>query len=494
MPASCNSESSQNVRPCSPIADTNLTRFRLALAAIAFVIFVETIDSSIVAIALPSIATDFHADFALTQWVVLVSVLTQASLSLVVGWFGSAFGNKRILISGLVLVTVGNILCALAPSLSWLIGFRLLQGIGMTMIGALVLAIITETFSADRRPQGFGFVGAMVSIGIVVGPLAGGVILEHFHWRMIFVFDLLFVGVTFPLVLRYVESRTGSGPRKFDLVGAALFFTSLLTFLLATSYNFGSIALWVAPVLYSVSGLSLALFIRQEFHCKHAVLNLGLFKDASLSVYLAARYLSFVVFGGIFLILPFYLENLLNFSPDTVGMLFAIQPLFFGTASWLSGKLTIRFGSRFLVICALAILSSAYFWLSFLSSELILWQFAFQMTILGIGSGLLNAPSNQLIFGSARPHNLSMMSSLTALTRIHARSTGIAILGSLWGTLALARAPLEITSSAVFANAQISSLGTVCFVGTLILLGVLLVCLVETWVHLRQSPPELSLP
>ena len=278
-----------------------------------------------------------------------------------------------------------------------------------------------------------------VDSSIVVGPLAGGVILEHYHWRMIFVFDLLFVGVTFPLVLRYVESRSGSGRRNFDLVGAAFFFASLLTFLLATSYNFGNMGNWVVPALYTVSGLSLALFIRQEFLCKYAVLNLSLFRDASLSVYLAARYLSFVVFGGIFLILPFYLENLLNFSPDTVGMLFAIQPLFFGTASWLSGKLTIRFGSRFLVICALTILATAYFWMSFLSSELILWQFASQMTILGIGSGLLNAPSNQLIFGSARPHNLSMISSLTALTRIHARSTGIAILGSLWGTLALAR-------------------------------------------------------
>ena len=481
------------VRLCSSIAVTNLTPFRLALAAIAFVIFIETVDTSIVAIALPSIASDFHADFVLTQWVVLVSVLTQASLSLVVGWFGSAFGNKKILISGLVLVAVGNILCAMAPSLSWLIAFRLLQGIGMTMIGALVLAITTETFTTDRRPQGFGFVGAMVSIGIVVGPLAGGVILEHYHWRMIFVFDLLFVGVTFPLVLRYVEGRSGSGHRNFDLVGAAFFFASLLTFLLATSYNFGNMGNWVVPALYTVSGLSLALFIRQEFLCKHAVLNLSLFRDASLSVYLAARYLSFVVFGGIFLILPFYLENLLNFSPDTVGMLFAIQPLFFGTASWLSGKLTIRFGSRLLVICALTILASAYFWMSFLSSELIPWQFASQMTILGIGSGLLNAPSNQLIFGSARPHNLSMISSLTALTRIHARSTGIAILGSLWGTLALARAPVALTGSAVFANAQISSLGTVCFVGTLILLGVLSVCLVETWFHVRQSLPKLTL-
>ncbi len=464
-----------------------MARYRLALAAIAFIIFIETVDSSIVAIALPSIAHDFHVDYVLAQWVVLVSVLTQASLSLVVGWLGSVYGSKRILLIGLTLVSVGNILCALAPSIGWLIGFRFVQGIGMTMIGALILAITTETFAPHNRAQGFGFVGAMVSLGIVAGPLAGGVILEHLHWRMIFVFDLLFVGVTFPLTLRYMQIRTGTGQGKFDFGGAALFFLSLLTFLLATSYDFGSSAAWMAPALYLVSGLSLLVFIWLESRTPHAVLNLSLFTDSSLSVYLTVRYLSFLVFGGIMLILPFYLEDLLGLNPGAVGVLFAIQPLFFGAASWFSGKLTPRVGPRFLALCALTMLAAGYYWMSFLSAELILWRFVFQMILLGIGTGLLNAPSNQLIFGSAHPRNLSMISSLTMLARIHARSTGIAILGGLWVALTLARSPGDMADMVAMQGAQISSLGTVCLIGSAILLGTLMFCLGETWIYWRRS-------
>ena len=470
-----------------------LTRYRLALTAIAFIIFIETVDSSIVPIALPSIANDFHTDYVLTQWVVLVSVLAQASLSLAVGWLGSVYGNKRILIMGLVLVATGNILCALAPTLGWLIGFRFVQGVGMIMIGALILAITTETFASGNRVQGFGFVGAMVSVGIVVGPLAGGVILEHLHWRMIFVFDLLLVGITFPLTIRYVQDRTGTGQDKFDFGGTTLFFASLLTFLLAASYDFGASAAWAVQALYVASGLSLLLFIWRESHTQHAVLDLRLFKDPRLSVYLTIRYVSFLVFGGIMLILPFYLEDLLDLNPGTVGVLFAIQPLCFGTASWYSGKLTQWLGPRSLILCALAILASGYYWMSFLPSELILWQFVAQMIILGLGMGLLSAPSSHLIFGSARPHNLSMLSSLAALARIHARSTGIAILGGLWVALTLARAPGNIADPVAMQAAQISSLGTVCLVSALILLTLLAFCLSETWMYLRRSQPDTPL-
>ncbi len=471
-----------------------MTRHRLALTAIAFIICIETVDSSIVAIALPSIAKDFHTDYALTQWVVLVSVLVQASLSLAVGWLGSVYGNKRILIMGLVLVATGNVLCALAPTLGWLIGFRFVQGIGMTMLGTLILAITTETFAPGDRAQGFGFVGAMVSVGIVVGPLAGGFILEHLHWRMIFVFDLLLVGVTFPLTVRYMQDHAGTGRGKFDFGGTTLFFASLLTFLLAASYDFGSSTAWTAPALYIASGLSLLLFIWRESHTPHAVLDLSLFKDSRLSVYLTIRYVSFLVFGGIMLILPFYLEDLLDLNPGTVGTLFAIQPLCFGTASWCSGKLTPWVGPRSLVLCALVLLASGYYWMSFLPSELILWQFVAQMTILGLGSGLLNAPSNHLIFGSARPHNVSMISSLTALARIHARSTGIAILGGLWVALTLARAPGTMAAPVAMQGAQISSLGTVCLVGALIVLTLLVCGLGETWMYLRRSQPDTPRP
>ena len=131
-------------------------RHRLALTAVAFALFVETIDVSIVSLALPAIAQDFDAPFTWVQWVALVSAMIQASLSLMIGAMGDMFGNKRVLVWGLVLTGVGNVLCAAAPSLSWLILFRVVQAVGLTMSGALLLAIVIETFPAADRGKAFG--------------------------------------------------------------------------------------------------------------------------------------------------------------------------------------------------------------------------------------------------------------------------------------------------------------------------------------------------
>lgn len=462
-------------------------RHRLSLAAIAFIIFVETVDSSIVPLALPSIAADFGADYQVIQWVVLVSVLTQASLSLVVGWLGTVHGNRRVLMPGLVLVGVSNVLCALSPTLGWLIAFRLLQAIGMTLIGALILAITTQAFAHGNRAQGFGFVGAMVSCGIVIGPAVGGFILEHLHWRMVFVFDLLFLAIALPLALTGLDNPSGSGSRKFDMPGAVLFCGSLLAFLLATSHDLSRFPDWTQPALYALAGICLTLFVRQELRSPHAMLDLSIFRMPSLTVYLAARYVGFVVFGGVTLLLPFYLETLQGISPDRVGILYAISPAFFGLSSWLSGNLTRLTGSRPLVLASLLLLILAYSWLGLVSEKLHLWQFIAQMILLGLGSGMMNAPSNDLIFGSAGSHNMSMLSGLTTLARIHARATGIAILGNLWGLIALAKAPAAETGSVEFRSAQISGFGDICLLGAFILVAMLAACAGETWVHRRTS-------
>lgn len=458
---------------------------RGALVAIAFAIFIETIDVSSISLALPSIATSFGVAFPQVQWVVLASVLTQATLSLVIGWFGDVYGNKRILVTGLVLTGLGNLLCTVSPSLAWLIAARIVQGVGLTMAGALILAIVTETFAARDRGKAFGFIGTMVSIGIVVGPLAGGLILEVSNWRVIFIFDLLFVLCTIPLALRFIVHAPEAGHRPFDYVGALTFFISLLAFLLAsTATDPGPSTLW----LYVLAGASLATFVLHEMQTRHAMLNLNLFRTGAFSVYLATRYIVFMVFGGIALILPFYLETMLGLEPATVGVLLAIQPCFFGAGSWVSGQLVERIGRRPLILAALVLLAAAYYWLSFLSFDFVLWQFACQMVLAGIGLGMLPPPSNSIIFSSAHQKNLGMISSLTALVRIHSRSLGIAVLGGIWVYLTRVRTPLQ-TGTALSGElaAQLESFAAVCVIAALIVLATLVLCSGETLVYRRQQ-------
>lgn len=467
------------------------TRQRLALAAIAFAIFVETIDTSIVSLALPTIAEDFGAEFARVQWVVLISVLTQASLSLVIGWLGDVFGNKRILLAGIGLTALGNVLCAAAPSLAWLIAFRAVQGVGLTMLGALILAIVSTAFHGSQQSQAFGFIGTMVSIGIVVGPLTGGLILRHFPWRAIFLFDLAIIGVTFPLVLKYLDATPGAGKRAFDVWGACAFFVSLLAFLFASTYEGGGALPGAPPLWYALSALMAGAFVWHELRTRQPMLNLGLFRTRAFTVYLGARYIVFLVFGGVWLILPFYLETMIGLEPDVIGLLLTVQPLFFGAGSWTAGHLMDRSGRRPLILMALLALGAGYAWMSFLTADWRLWAFVAQMTLVGLGFGFLHPPANSIVFGSVQRRNLGMVSSLTTLVRIHSRTLGIAVLGNVW--LALTRWRTAGADSLLPGeyDAQIASFGTVCLIGAVIIGLTWVVCLGETVGYRRRRAGHL---
>lgn len=471
-----------------------LTPHRLALSAVAFAIFIETIDSSIVPLALPAMTHTFETEFTRIQWVVLASVLTQASLSLVIGSFGDIAGKKKILMGGLILTGIGNLLCTVAPTLNWLIAFRVVQGIGLTMAGALIMGIVTETFPTTQRTQAFGFIGLMVALGIVIGPLAGGLILKSFSWRLVFVFDAVFVVLAIPLAHRYLKSSPGLGWQGFDVLGAIAFFCSLFAFLLASTFSQQQTnGLPYGPLLYALSGVSFLLFVVRELKTANPILDLKLFRTGEFSVYLGTRYLTFFVYGGIWLILPFYLETLLHLAPTRIGMLLATQSAVFGAGSWISGHLTDRIGRRPLLLTSLVFLTGAYAWMSSLVTEFHMASFVSQMVLIGLGSGMLQPPANSIIFSSASHRNLGMVSSLTAVVRIHSRSLGIAVLGGVWVFLTrswLAGNP-DARNPLVEATAQIESFGLVCMIASLILGSIGLVCLVETvlYYHRRRNVP-----
>ena len=461
---------------------------RLALAAVAFALFVETIDVSIVSMALPAIAQEFDAPFTRVQWVALVSAMIQASLSLMIGAMGDMFGNKRVLVWGLVLAGVGNVLSAVAPSLLWLILARVVQAIGLTMSGALLLAIVVETFPAEARGKAFGFIGTMVSIGIVVGPLAGGVILKAFHWRLVFLFDLLFVIPALPLAHLYLGGSNGTGRSRFDIIGVAVFFASLCTFLLGTTFNQEPDLKFLSPYLMAASVVCLGTFVLHELRVNNPILNLNLFRSRPFSVYLSARYLYFFVYGGVGLILPFYLEVLMGLDPLTVGVLLSVQPVAFGIGSWMSGELVEIVGKRPLILGGLGLMVVAYAWLGLVIGSLEIWHFTLQMVLLGLGGGLLQPAANSIITSRIPQNELGMVSSLTAVVRIHSRSLGIAALGGLW--VYSARLREQALPAGIADLGQVSELqgfAIVCLTATLIAAATTLVCAGESVLRRRMQ-------
>jgi EmrB/QacA subfamily drug resistance transporter len=249
----------------SATAVIDYSRRWFVMAGVATATFLSTIDGSIVNVALPTLVRELGAPFAAVQWVVLAYLLTQTTLILSVGRLGDMLGKKPIFTAGVLLFTFSSVLCGLAPTVYWLIGFRALQAVGAAMALALGMAIVTEAFPPAERGKALGMNGTFVSVGVVIGPTLGGLILDAFSWRWIFFVNLPIGLLGAFLAWRYIPNFKPRGRQTFDYRGAGTLFVSLLMLLLALTW--GQTRGFGAPPIVGLLGGSavfLALFLRIE--------------------------------------------------------------------------------------------------------------------------------------------------------------------------------------------------------------------------------------
>ncbi|MEW6221470.1 MAG: MFS transporter, partial [Thermodesulfobacteriota bacterium] len=186
-------------------------------------VFMATLDSSIVNIALPSIMASLHAPLHRTEWVVMIYLVTISASLLWWGALSDAWGRRGLYSLGMLLFAAGSLACALAASIGWLIAARWLQALGAAMMMAIGPAIIGETFPKNETGRAFGLIGVVVSWGLMTGPALGGFLVEHFSWRAIFLVTVP-VGLVFSLLARaqlpapVLRPHTGG----FDWRGACL--------------------------------------------------------------------------------------------------------------------------------------------------------------------------------------------------------------------------------------------------------------------------------
>lgn len=422
-------------------------------------IFLGTIDSSIVNVALPTMAQELDTTFAAVQWVVVAYILTLATLTLGVGRLGDMLGKKPIYTTGFAGFTIGSVLCGIAPSIGWLIAFRVLQAVGASMIFALGMAIITQAFPPSERGKALGISGALVSVGIVVGPSLGGLIVDQWSWRWIFFVNLP-IGVFGTLASRrYVPDVPPPGGQRFDFAGAFSFFAGLFAVMLglslAQSRGFGS-----APVLslLAVGTLAIAAFVTIEGRVDQPMVDMSLFRNRLLTINLVTGWMTFFGIAGLFLLSPFYLENALGTPPREVGLLIAPAPLLLGLAAPISGSISDRIGPRRVLVVGLAILVIAYSLILLLDESSPPWLIMVVMAPAGLGMGIFQSPNNSAVMGTASAARLGVTSALLGLTRNTGQLTGISVLGALWALRVSAHYGAMIDAEEAPAFAQAAAL------------------------------------
>jgi EmrB/QacA subfamily drug resistance transporter len=394
-----------------------------------------TIDGSIVNVALPTLVNALGTEFAIVQWVVLAYLLTVTTLMLSMGRLGDMVGKKPLYALGFVIFTLGSVLCGFSGTVYALIGFRVLQAVGAAMLMALGTAIVTEAFPPSERGKALGIIGSMVSVGIVTGPVLGGLLIDALSWHWIFFVNLPVGVVGTWMVFRFVPALKPPGGQRFDLLGALALWASLMALLIALTR--GQLVGFARPDIVSLLAawlLLLATFVAVERQVRQPMINLRLFRNRLFDVNLLTGLATFICMSGTIILMPFYLENVLGYSPRNVGFLLAIVPIAVGITAPLSGALSDRVGTRPITVVGLALVLAGFAAVSTLNLDTTGLGYVLRFLPIGIGLGTFQSPNNSAIMGAVPRAQLGVVSGLLALTRSLGQTTGIATLGALWAS------------------------------------------------------------
>lgn len=409
-----------------------------------------TLDTSIVNIALPTLVQVFQTTFATIQWIVLSYLLVITALVLGAARLGDMIGKKRLYLGGLIVFTISSLLCGLAPSVGWLIGFRALQGMGAVMISALGAAIVTEAFPSSERGRALGIIGAIVSLGIALGPTVGGLLIGVSDWRMIFLVNVPIGIFASFVVARYVPANPHLFVgQRFDWIGSIVMTIALVTFALGMTHGqdagFGNL---VTLELLVIAAISLAIFLWLESRIVSPILDLRLFRNRQLSLSLLTGILVFIVIAGTIFILPFFLELVLHYPTPHVGVLLAVSPILGGIVAPFSGNLSDRFGTRIISLVGLVLMVIGCLCISTFNAQMTDLDYIMRVAPFGIGLGMFQSPNNSAILGSVPPERLGIASGLLSLTRTLGQTTGVPLLGAIFAGIVLAQSSTAVLTDA----------------------------------------------
>ena len=458
-----------------------------ALWSLSAGVLMGTLDLSIVNVALPTLVRDLHTNIATVQWVIIIYGLIITGLMLSMGRLGDLLGQRKVFCWGLALFTLGSLASGISPTIYILIAARALQACGSVMMQALLAAIITDIFPAHERGQALGAVGAVVSVGLALGPAAGGVILGFASWHFIFLINVPLGLAALLAVLRFVpDISPAPGSKGFDFFGTGALLICLTCYALGLTLveDLGLTGLTVLGLL-AASAVCAAGFALTERRSPHAMLEPELLQDPVLVLGLIMSFLVFVVVGGTY-IMPFYLQYGRGLSPLAVGLLMMVSPVAMGLVSPLAGAWADRWGEGGVRLAGLLLLSAGCWAVSTLGAESGPWEFVIKVVPVGLGLGFFQAPNTSGVMGRSPQGQSGVVSGLLSLSRNLGTTSGLPLMSAVFlAHLAAGRVHLDkavITSAS--AQSLAASLGRVFQLAALISLAAVVV---SAWAWLRME-------
>jgi EmrB/QacA subfamily drug resistance transporter len=421
-------------QPPSDIQQKKWTIFFLVATAI----FMSTLDSSIVNVALPAIMRDFRVPLATISWVLVGYLLTVSALLLSFGRLSDIKGRRWVYCRGFFIFTVGSLLCSVSPGAGWLIAARICQATGAAMLMACSPAMVVDAFPMAERGRVLGLVGMVVAAGLTSGPALGGVLLNMLSWRAIFYLNIP-IGVVATLrAARILKGGLGDIGQKapFDWKGAILLACCFCAFILAMTHA----AEWGIDSLRTVSvfGISIVCAVwayRTENKTDSPVFHPGLLRNRLFILPVAS---SLILFSGLFFLIflmPFYLVDPAGFLIDRAGYMMIIPFVFLFIISPLSGMISDRIGSRLLCTIGMMILSIGLYALSGLTPGATAFTIGWRLALCGIGTAAFISPNTSIAMGSVQSDQRGLASGTIATARNLGMVVGVAFAGLIFNTI-----------------------------------------------------------
>lgn len=415
-----------------PLSALRARRWRV-LAVTGMGAFMGPLDVTVVALALPSMGRDLGLSFSAAIWVQAGYLLAYALVLVPAGRLADQWGRLRVWRAGLMFFAVASLMAAVSPGDAWLLAWRAVQGGGGAMLAATSTALVTAVFPASERGRALGLNIMSLYLGLALGPLVGGLIVDHAGWRWIFLVNLPMAALAFALSARLHEPRPVPGRPRLDPAGTLLLGGALGGLMIG--FTFGPLWGWDSPRVIGLivaGAVLLAGFVVAETRVGAPLIDLSMFRGNRLfALGNLAALLNYSAMFGVIALTAVLLEITGGLTPTRAGLVMLAQPVVMVALSPVAGRLSDTIGSRALASGGMALVAAGLGVLALTPSGLPLPWIMTGLAVTGLGMAAFSSPNTSAVMGSAERDRLGVAAAILAMMRTLGQALSLALLGTL---------------------------------------------------------------
>ena len=396
-------------------ATSDASSRRIVIAMVTLNSFTTPVMLSATNVALPAIGEHFALSATMVSWVPMAYLMASAMFILICGRLADLFGRKRVFLLGTAAVILSSAFTGLSVNGAMLLGGRFLQGLSAAMLYATQVAIVSSVFPPSQRGKAIGIVVSAVYVGLMTGPILGGVVTDYFGWRANFYLHIPLSLVVLFIGLRLIREEWAGERVAFDFAGAALFSLAILLLCLGVSL-LPSISSAVVLALFAAS---LLVFVRHAGAAENPIWDIRLFfGNALFTRSCGASVIMYTATYANLVLLSLYLQELKLLSASEAGLIMAIQPVSMALLAPVAGRLSDSMEPRVLASLGMLLTAIGLFLLSGLDTESRLSTVAIALILTGVGFGLFSSPNTNAIMSSVDRKDYGLASGAVGTTRI----------------------------------------------------------------------------